>query len=492
MKNNPSLYPKWEEYMKDILIQCYMTTLTNMHHHLVPKTRDEWEKFDINCRTLRTYKLAQNLIIGHRKVPLVDPEAHIVQQNCVCLVILELLTTANNHLYMTIRDSIDQESLRSLRGRATDQVDFISTRLMYFGVKNHFLQCSVAVNRRRRHEVLRGGRMRPEEQPADWAERLDQAVDLVNRIDKSEQIGPVTKTDIFIEGIQTVTHKLDWTINLIESIDVHQRVSFDEVVQKLQDAYLAAQAKAGGQTYNPLNAVRDAHRKGHRAYLGDVQIHSELPHKDRQTCLALYDLEHQLSHVDEDIDVSLEVRDTSEHACMVKSKIYPDDFKTKRFSDALKSRKDKPCFMYHDTGSCQYGDDCIYSHEKSNLSFEDLQKVDAEAYYMCSYLTHKLKKQEKHFQSYKKASEERYGKLKRKFSTRSRPGNYNPRSRSGPTYQSATKHSANFVNQPVVPYQHVPYQPDPHIREPSSDESEEISLDTRDGLSETDTLSFES
>ena len=278
MKNNPSLYPKWEEYMKDILIQCYMTTLTNMHHHLVPKTRDEWEKFDINCRTLRTYKLAQNLIIGHRKVPLVDPEAHIVQQNCVCLVILELLTTANNHLYMTIRDSIDQESLRSLRGRATDQVDFISTRLMYFGVKNHFLQCSVAVNRRRRHEVLRGGRMRPEEQPADWAERLDQAVDLVNRIDKSEQIGPVTKTDIFIEGIQTVTHKLDWTINLIESIDVHQRVSFDEVVQKLQDAYLAAQAKAGGQTYNPLNAVRDAHRKGHRAYLGDVQIHSELPH----------------------------------------------------------------------------------------------------------------------------------------------------------------------------------------------------------------------
>jgi len=161
IKSDPHLYVKWEEYTKDVLIACYLTILTNMSHHVVPRTRAEWSRFDTNCKTLRTYHEAVNLTNRDKKIPKVLSDAHIVTQNCICLAILELFPAMVNFLYITIRDSIDSTTLRSIRGEATNEVDFISIRLMYFGVKNNFLQSTVATNRRRKLLVLSGSKMGP-------------------------------------------------------------------------------------------------------------------------------------------------------------------------------------------------------------------------------------------------------------------------------------------------------------------------------------------
>jgi len=497
IKNEPSMFAHWEEYLKDILITTYMPTLSQVAHHVVPRTRSEWDAFDTNCKELYTYHLAMNHVKSSNKIPEVRPNASIVTQNCVMLAITSAFPALVNHLYLAVRNSIDGTSLRSLRGISTDSVDFTSIRMMYFGVKNTFLQSSVGANRKRRLQILRGTKMHPQEQPADYGERLSAAIQLVNKLEGKEQICSETMTDLFIEGIQSVTHKLDWTINNIESRPLTERVPFEEVVQQLQDAFITAKEKAGGNSYNPIEPVRTAFKRGHSAYLSGIPI-VDTVNGTMSTCYAVYDLEHQLDNVPSTINDDIEVKDTNHPFALSASsggkfKKFNDlkSFKNQRTSKAVSSMKDKPCFSYRDTGTCPYGKDCIYTHDTAHLSYDGDHVQAIESGNLNCFLVKKLDSMKKQFSSYKNAANKSSDKLKRKLKASSRNPPHNTAYLQPPhdknhkpmgSYQSAVGHSANYANYPAIPYQPQSYHPENFTYDSKtlSDDDDTIKVDIKD------------
>jgi hypothetical protein len=261
--------------------------------------------------------------------------------------------------------------------------------------------------------------------------------------------------------------------------------------------------KSGGKSYNPIEPIRTAHRKGQNAYLNGtpvVETHDGSPNN----CYALYDLEHQLETVPETVVDEIEVKDLSHpfalSASTNKFKKFDNlrDFKGTTTSKAIGSMKDRPCFAFRDTGTCSYGKDCIFSHNAAHLTYDDDHVHAIETSNFACFLVKKLDRLKREYTKYKTSSERSKEKLQSKLKKSTSPFQSRPfQSPSGKqlkkmtTYQSAVGQNANLAQFAPVVYQQPVYQYDPSsIHGATQSDDSTIDVDTRDpdSSSESDSM----
>ena len=247
LTNMVSTFPIWWDRVKSIFTSVYLSCLTEIIHHKVPKSHDEWISLDNSWESRNS---EANSLIGIRNGipprPIGNPSIDTLSAlngmfNSVisyCPSLVESLTTL-------IVNSLDSSVRHFAPTRGI--VSAINVKTMYFKILNHFLLTTKNAKSRRLLDFGKNVKFTRNDSPEIFANNLLRERKDINDMFTKDAIPMEVLNSVFVESIQLVA--LDIYETILDNIQYEldgKPANFLVMVDKLNNKYLDRRSRTPG------------------------------------------------------------------------------------------------------------------------------------------------------------------------------------------------------------------------------------------------------